>query len=95
MLTDGPTAREDAIIGEHFTYLQRLTEAGVALLCGRTTTTDAATFGIVVFTAESEDAAREIMENDPAVRLRVMKAELFPFRIALLHKNWQLEKGGN
>jgi len=93
MLSDGLTPEEESIIGEHFAYLQNLTEAGVVLLCGRTTTADDRTFGITIFRAESEDAAREIMENDPAVRLRVMTAELFPFRIALLHETWQLEEG--
>lgn len=28
MLTEGPTPAEEAAVGQHFAYLQRLTEAG-------------------------------------------------------------------
>jgi hypothetical protein len=45
--------------------------------------TDASSFGIVVFWAESDDAARRIVDADPAVAGGVMRAELFPFRVAL------------
>jgi uncharacterized protein len=52
------------------------------LLFGRTQTTDAATFGIVIFRADSADEASRIVDEDPAVRASVMRAELFPFRVA-------------
>ena len=83
MLTDGRTERETQVVGEHFGYLTALMDAGVVLTAGRTATSDASTFGIVVFEAESEAKALEIMENDPAVKNGVMAAELFPYRIAL------------
>jgi uncharacterized protein len=82
MLESGPTARETAIIEEHFTYLQRLCAEGVVLLAGRTLTDDADAFGIVILQAE-ETQARALMEADPAVRDGVMTAVLYPFRIAL------------
>ncbi len=82
MLESGPTAREAAIIEEHFTYLQRLCAEGIVLLAGRTLRTDADAFGIVILQAE-ETRARALMEADPAVRHGVMAAALFPFRIAL------------
>ena len=50
-----------------------------------------ALFGITVFQATSEEAARDIMNNDPAVIAGVMRAELFPFRIALVGKTPALE----
>ena len=78
------TPEEDVIVAEHFQYLQRLTEKGIVLLAGRTLNTDASSFGIVVFEAESEDAARELVRNDPAVRASVFRAELFPYRVALV-----------
>lgn len=84
MLTDGVTAEERAIMTEHFAYLQRLTEQGVAILVGRTLTTGADSLGIAVFNASSDEEARDIMNNDPAVKEHVMHAKLFPFRIALL-----------
>ena len=74
---------EDEAVQAHFLYLQRLTELGVVQLAGRTLTTDSRSFGIVIFEAESEAAAAEIVQNDPAVQKRIMRAELFPFRVAL------------
>jgi len=84
MISAGPTPEEDQIVAEHFSYLQHLTETGVVLLAGRTLNTDYSTFGIVIFRAASEAAAREVVANDPAVREHVMRAELYPYRIALL-----------
>jgi hypothetical protein len=46
--------------------------------------TDESTFGIVILSAETEEIAREIVKNDPAVRESVMRAELFPYRVALI-----------
>jgi uncharacterized protein YciI len=88
MLTKGPTATEALAVGDHFSYLKELTARGVVLLAGRTLTTDDRTFGIVVFAAESEEEAAKIMRADPAVERGVMKAELFPFGVALLSQNW-------
>ena len=82
MLTDGPTPQERAAVAAHLGYLQELAAAGVVLLFGRTQTTGPETFGIVIFRAESADAAQRIMADDPAVQARVMRAEVFPFRIA-------------
>lgn len=84
MVSDGPTAAEGVVLHSHFAYLECLTAAGVVTLAGRTLTQDPHTFGIVVFRAASEEGAREVMENDPAVREGVMTAELYPFRVALL-----------
>jgi uncharacterized protein YciI len=83
MLTEGRTPEETQIIGEHFTYLERLTREGVAILVGRTLTTEQDSMGIVIFTARSDEEARALMEADPAVSKGVMNAKLFPFRIAL------------
>jgi uncharacterized protein YciI len=87
MLTDGPTPAEQESVSEHFEYLRRLTEEGVVILAGRTLNTDETSFGIVIFRAASPEAARALMENDPAVRRGVMLAELYPYRVALLGKN--------
>lgn len=53
------------------------------LLAERTTNTDPSSPGIVVFEAESVDAARKVVRNDPAVKASVFRAELFPYRVAL------------
>jgi uncharacterized protein YciI len=84
MLSEGSTADEKAVIAEHFAYLDGLTRSGTVHLAGRTLTTDYASFGIVIFSAASEEVARAVVRDDPAVRARVMRAELYPFRIALL-----------
>ena len=81
------TPEEDAIVGEHFQYLKALTEHGVVLLAGRTLNTDAASHGLVVMAADSEAHARSLMENDPAVKAGVFRAELFPFSIALVSES--------
>ena len=83
MLSEGPTEQDSTIVAEHFGYLQQLAAAGQVLMAGRTTTADEHSFGLVVFTAASDDAAHALMSADPAVRQGVMRAELFPFRIAL------------
>jgi len=84
MLSAGPTAEEGRIVSEHFAYLKELTDAGVVFLAGRTLNTDASSFGIVIFSASTEQEALQIMQNDPAVKQGVFRAELFPYRIALL-----------
>ncbi len=83
MVTAGPTPEEKAVVSEHFAHLEALMEQGVMLLVGRTQDNSPRTFGIVLFQAESEEQAREVMNNDPAVVRGIMRAELFPFRIAL------------
>ncbi len=83
MVTVGPTLEEKAVVSEHFAHLEALLEEGVMLLVGRTQDNSPRTFGIVIFQAESEEQAREVMNNDPAVVKGIMRAELFPFRIAL------------
>ena len=42
------------------------------------------TFGLVIFKADSEAEARQIMENDPAVKHGVMRATLYPYRVVFL-----------
>jgi len=86
MLRTGPTAAEQAVVAEHFAYLQDLTAKGVIILVGRTQTTDEHTMGIAIFRAESEQAALRIMNADPAVMKGVMKATLYPFKVALQGK---------
>ena len=83
MLTEGPTEDEQRITSEHFQYLQDLCRDGVVHLAGRTLEMGADTIGLVIFQADSAEAAKRLMENDPAVRNDVMKAEVYPFSIAL------------
>jgi uncharacterized protein YciI len=84
MLRDGPTPEEAERISQHFDYLKGLVDTGVVILAGRTLNIDPSSFGIVIFNAPSEAAARELMNDDPAVKYGVMRAELYPYRVALL-----------
>ncbi len=84
MLSEGPTPEEEATVSEHFAYLQGLMAQGILILAGRTLNTDQRTFGIVIFKAASEEVARAVMNDDPAVKKGVMRAELYSYRVALL-----------
>ena len=75
-----PTPEEEAAMQAHFKYLQQAVQAGIVLLAGPCLDE---TFGLVVFRAENEAAARVFMLNDPSVRSNVMMAELHPLRISL------------
>jgi len=86
MVTEEPTPAEAETISRHFAYLTELTDQGVMILVGRTRNNDESTFGIAIFEAEDDAAARTIMENDPAVRGGVMLATLFPYKIALMRR---------
>jgi len=81
---EGATPDEERIVSEHFSYLEKLTHSDVVFLAGRTLNSDYSAFGIVIFRADSEQAAHQVMLNDPAIKTRVMRAELHPFRISLL-----------
>jgi len=68
MLSDGPTEKESTILSQHAAYVEGLAKQGVLELAGRTQNADETTFGLVIFRAESQDAAKQIMLEDPAVR---------------------------
>jgi uncharacterized protein YciI len=83
MITDGPTEFEEKTVSLHFNYLKELVNNGIVHLAGLTQTNDYKTFGIVIFFAADIAEARSLVENDPAVKMGVMNAEVYPFRIAL------------
>ena len=83
LLTEGPTKAEQATLGRHLAYLEELKARGSLILAGRTLTTGPETFGIAIFEAADEAAARAIMNADPAIAEGVMTAELFPYRVAV------------
>ena len=83
MFDDGGTPDEQAAVGDHFAYLEKLHGEGVVRFAGRTTTEDERTFGIVVLQTDGEAAARRVMNEDPAVLRGLMRATLYPFRTAL------------
>lgn len=76
------TPEHEAIVNEHFGYLQQLCEQKILIMAGRTEN-PATGFGICLFKAEDEAAAQNLMSKDPAVAKGVMRATLHPFRLAL------------
>lgn len=83
MLVSGGTQEESAVLAQHFDYLKRLSDEGVVQLAGRTLLADYHSFGIVIFQATDEEEALAVMRDDPGVRERLFRAELFPWRTAL------------
>jgi len=88
MLSEGSTPEEDEIVSQHFYWLKENSDKGIVLLAGRTQNTDPSSFGIVIFRAESDQAAQEFAAQDPAVIGGVFSCELYPYRVALLSQTY-------
>lgn len=80
------TEKENNIVGVHFSRLKEFTEKGIVILVGRTLNTDQTQFGIVIFEAADDIEAEKFMNDDPAVKEKIMTSELFPFYTALIKK---------
>lgn len=78
------TKDDERAVGDHFKRLKQLTAERTVILAGRTLEPGDQTFGLVVFEAADEAAARALMEADPAVSSGVMTATLHPYAVALL-----------
>lgn len=76
------TDDEAAVVAAHFQYLLDLEARGNLILAGRTQE-GAGTFGLVIFDAVDDEAARAIMDADPAVAGGVMAATLHPYAVAV------------
>lgn len=80
------TPADNAAVGRHFQRLQEATRAGQVVLAGRSTEPLDKTFGIVIFEADDEAAARAFMEADPAIVAGLMTATLHPYSVALMRR---------
>ena len=80
------TQADNDAVSRHFVRLADAAKAGKVIFAGKTTEPLDTTFGLVVFEAESEAAARQFMESDPAVVAGVMSATLHPYVLALQRK---------
>ena len=81
------TDEDKAAVERHFNRFKEAVKSGQLILAGRTLETGEQTFGIAIFEATDENAARAFMNADPAVVVGVMTAELHPFGVALERKN--------
>ena len=77
-----PTDDEVAIVSAHFGYLVSLKERGDLILAGRTQE-ETGTWGITIFEAPDEEAARAIVDGDPDVAAGVFAATLHPYAVAV------------
>jgi uncharacterized protein YciI len=86
--SDAAWTQEDKMaLSRHLTRFKHAIETGELILAGRTSEPGDKTFGIAIFEANDETAARKFMESDPAVVAGLMTAELHPFSVALQRKN--------
>ena len=81
------TKEDNGVLERHFARFQEAIKSGQLILAGRTKEPGDKTFGIAIFRASGEAAARAFMEADPAVSAGLMTAELHPFAVALEHIN--------
>src|SRR5438477_10875556 len=81
------TKEDGAVLERHFARFQEAIKSRQLILAGRTKESGHKTFGIAIFEARDEAAARAFMEADPAVVAGLMTAELRPFTVALQRKN--------
>lgn len=75
------TKEDKAALDRHFTRFQEAVKSGDLILAGRTQERGNKTFGVAIFRASDEAAARKFMESDPAVVAKLMTAELHPFSV--------------
>jgi uncharacterized protein len=76
------TDEERAIFGRHAGYLADLHAAGTLILAGPTL--GEVNTGVHVFEAADEDAARAVMDADPAIASGLCRGELRPIRVSYL-----------
>lgn len=76
------TDHEADVFGDHFEHLARLLADGVLILAGPTL--GPTNTGLCVFEAPDEEAARAVMESDPAIARGVVTGELREMRVSLL-----------
>ncbi len=80
------TETENQVVARHFERLALTVKSGQVILAGRTNEPLDTTFGLVIFEAGSETAAREFMHSDPVVVAGLMTATLHPYAVALQRK---------
>ena len=81
------TKQDNEVLERHFARFQEAAKSGQLILAGRTSEPGDKAFGIAIFEASDEAAARKFMQADPAVAGGLMTAELHPFAVALERKN--------
>jgi uncharacterized protein len=81
--TDDATPEEAKVMGEHFQYLKQLLADGKLVMAGPAETGECP-FGLVVLEVSDQAAAEEIMKNDPSVKAKIMRGNVYPFTLSLM-----------
>ena len=76
------TEDEKSVWARHFKRLQQMLADGTLIPAGPTLGT--INTGLAIFDAPDEQAARELMAQDPAISSGYARGELRPFRVSLL-----------
>lgn len=79
------TATDQAVVGEHFQRLIKMKESGMVILAGRMelALNDPEMKGLVIFYAKDEKEANQFMQDDPAVKAKIMKVNVYPYGVAV------------
>lgn len=80
------SAKDKAATAQHMERLKKAAASGQVILAGRSSEPLDKTFGLVVFEADSDSAAKAFMNADPAILAGVMSATLHPYSVALQRK---------
>lgn len=79
------TKTDEAVTGEHFQRLIKMKNEGTIILAGRTQLelNDPGMMGLVIFYAKDEKEAMQFMQDDPAVKNKIMLAKVVPYSVAV------------
>ena len=80
------TPEIQGIVGQHFQRLVKFKGEGKVVLAGPTdlAVNDPNMKGLVIFYAKDETEAKQFMADDPAVKSKIMQANVHPFRLAII-----------
>ena len=74
------TAEERPLLAAHAGYLKQLLAEGKLVTAGQAFPGGGPVFGIEILEAADLEAAKAILEGDPAVKGKVFRGEVFPYR---------------
>ncbi len=81
-----PKENEDKIMEDHFHYLKSLLKQKKLFLAGPTLIPEDP-FGLIILEANTEEEAKELIENDPSIKAEIQKvADFRPIRLSLKRK---------
>jgi uncharacterized protein YciI len=79
------SSSDQATVGEHFQRLMKKKEEGIVVFAGRTELPldNPDMMGLVVFYAKDEKEAQQFMNDDPAVKAKIMLVKVHPYGLAV------------